>query len=508
MEKNISEKQTLKILFLASEPTDAGKLRLGAELQKVRDLLSKNDYFEIEDRQAVKPEDVQQTILNYKPNIVHFSGHGQDSGEICFEDEQGKSKVIPPDVLADLFNLVKDHVKCVLVNTCYSDKQAKAIAKYIPIVIGTKKEISDAAAISFSMGFYTALASNVDISQKNLKEAFGSGLIAIKFKNLPEELTPIIIEGSPEVRFASEVDTAFIPISKPKGLAFQALLKGLTLTGRKMGVSDDVVLSVLESKINKLKLHNDAVVEYENYLKDILRDEYPLSDASLAALQQLQYGLDLSHEDVLAIKNKVLSNPNLNSPEKWYDRGRGQSDLGNHERAIDYYTNAIEKDSDYSGAYFERGYSHERIQEFDLAVEDFTKAINFNNKWELSSNLSSAYYSRGHAYFSMKSDDEVKTKEFMTLALQDWSKSIELNPNEPNAYHNRGLVYEYFNDMAKAITEFKKAFDMSNDEMSKKTTAARLARCHSILGNIEETRYWTKIVLDGKSNNNPSADDD
>src|SRR5690349_24674779 len=99
---NVSAKQTVRILFLASEPTNSGRLRLGEELQAVRNRLESNAAFEIKDYQAAKPENVLQAILSYKPNIVHFSGHGTESGEICFEDEDTNSKPIPPAALANL----------------------------------------------------------------------------------------------------------------------------------------------------------------------------------------------------------------------------------------------------------------------------------------------------------------------------------------------------------------------------------------------------------------------
>jgi tetratricopeptide (TPR) repeat protein len=490
--ENISlEKQTIRILFLASEPSNAGKLRLGAELQEVRNRLSTNSSFEIKDRQAVKPDDVLQTILNYKPHIVHFSGHGQNTGEICFEDEKGDSKTIPPDALASLFKLVNDYVKCVLVNTCFSEKQAKAISQYVPIVIGTRKEISDSAAIKFSTGFYTAL--DPDLSQKSLVKAFDSGCIAIRFENLPENLTPIMIEGSPEVRFSSEVDTAFLSVSKAKGHVFTALHRGLTLTGKKMGLPDETVSKILDEKVARLELHDVGVIEYEQYLKDILKDEYPLSDTSTLALLQLKNGLDLTNEDVDFITKKILSDPNLASAEKWYDRAKVQYDLNNIEKAITYFTESIEKDSDYSGAYYERGYCYDKIGEFNAAIQDFTKAIEFNNKWEVSS-LSLAYYSRARAYHAIKSDDQNEQNELLLFALADWNKSIELNPNDSEAYYGRALVYDNLNDLEKAIIDFKKSYEMSSTDERKRNNVIYLAKCYHTLGITEEFEKWMKLL--------------
>ena len=492
MEKVSLERQTVRVLFLAATPKNQVNLRLGSELQEIRNRLSSNSAFEIRDRQAVKPDDVLQTILNYKPHIVHFSGHGQDSGEICFEDEKGDSKTIPPDALASLFEAVTDYVKCVVINTCFSEKQARAISQFVPIVIGTKKEITDSAAIKFSTGFYTAL--DPDLSQKNLLKAYEIGRIAIRFESLPENLTPIIIEGSPEVRFSSEVDTAFLGVSKPRGLVFQALLRGLTLTGKKMGLSEDTVSNIMENKIQKLELHNSGVIEYEKYLQDILRDEFPLSDISTLALQQLQNGLDLTNEDVSRIKNRVLNDPVLTSAEKWFDRGRGQTDLNNVEKAIDYFSKAIEKDADYSGAYFERGYCYDKMHQYTTAIADLTKAIEFNNKWEIGSNLSLSYFYRARAYDAVQNEDEDNRKELLKKSLDDWNKSIELNKNEPQAFYGRALVYDKLDEVEKAIDDLKIAYDMTNADESKRNIILTLGRCYLKMGNVEEAKKYAQLL--------------
>ena len=88
---------------------------------------------------------------------MHFSGHGTNEGSLCFENEQGKSKFVEPNALAALFELVSKEVDCVLLNACYSEIQAKAIANHINYVIGMNKAIGDNAAISFAVGFYQAL---------------------------------------------------------------------------------------------------------------------------------------------------------------------------------------------------------------------------------------------------------------------------------------------------------------------------------------------------------------
>lgn len=488
MENKPIEKQTLRILFLASDPSNASRLHLGKELQAVRNKLAGNPHFEIKDHQATKPNDVMNEIMNYKPHIVHFSGHGYDTGELCFEDEQGKAKAIPPEALASLFRLATDHVKCVIVNTCYAEKQAKAIAEYVPVVIGTKKEMSDESAVNFSTGFYTAL--EPDLSQNSLHKAFNLGCIAIQFDgNLQEHLTPILIFGSPEVRFTSEVDMAFSTILNPKGYAVKTLISGLTLTGRKMGLSEQVVKKIIDNKIWKLEYYNDSILEYENNLKEILRDEFPLSDASLNALSHLQNGLNLSNEDVKAIRDRILSDPKIDSAYSWFDRGSGQAQLKNYSKAIEYYSKAIEKNEEYSGAYAGRATCYSRINELEKAVEDYTQAIKFNKNWELSYNLSSTYFDRGLAYFDMLSKED----ENIAKAKKDWSKSIELNPHEGNAFYNRGLANQHLRNFDDAVEDFKKSLEFEATNKSKSITG--IIKCYSELGKPKEIEYWSNEAL-------------
>ncbi len=153
----------IRILFLTAEPTDQAKLRLGQEIKNIRTELERSRYkqeqFVLEECWSVSPEDIRYQISKFQPRIVHFCGHGTSSGELCFEDKVGKTKPVRPEALAALFELVGEQVRCVVLNACYSDIQAQAIAQHIPFVVGMNNAISDNAAISFAVGFYGALAS-------------------------------------------------------------------------------------------------------------------------------------------------------------------------------------------------------------------------------------------------------------------------------------------------------------------------------------------------------------
>jgi hypothetical protein len=183
----------VKILFLAANPLDSTRLRLDKEIREIDEKLRQSelrDLFEISSHWAVRVRDLQGLILRYKPNIVHFSGHGSASSEIVLEDNFGNSHPVSVRSLSQLFSVLKDDIQCVVLNACYSEKQAQAIAEHIDYVIGMSKAITDSAAISFALAFYQALGFGQDV-----RTAFKLGCIQVDLENLHEQDTPKLIEN-------------------------------------------------------------------------------------------------------------------------------------------------------------------------------------------------------------------------------------------------------------------------------------------------------------------------
>ena len=186
------DKSNVSILFLAADPTDASRLRLSEEMREIQEKLqlgSERKRITFHQRMAVRPQDVSQALLDIKPQIVHFSGHGTRTGKLCFEDQAGKTHTIEPSALAELFKLVAVEVNCVLLNACYSKEQAIAIAKHIDYVIGMDRAVSDKAAIAFTVGFYQALGAG-----RSIEEAYRFGCVQIGLQDIPERLTPKLIK--------------------------------------------------------------------------------------------------------------------------------------------------------------------------------------------------------------------------------------------------------------------------------------------------------------------------
>lgn len=156
---------------------------IDAGLQRAK----KRELFDLKQRWAVRVQDVYQSLLDFKPQIVHFSGHGAGDDGLTLEDETGKVRLVSTEALARLFELFVTDVECVVLNACYSEIQAMAIAQHIPYVIGMNKEIGNKAAIKFATGFYSALGAG-----ESVEFAYKLGCNVIQLDGIPENLTPVL----------------------------------------------------------------------------------------------------------------------------------------------------------------------------------------------------------------------------------------------------------------------------------------------------------------------------
>lgn len=190
-------------------------LRLDEEEQVIEKALrhaQQRDRFELKQCHAVRTHDLQSSMLDIKPNIVHFCGHGTGEEGLVFQDETGRAKLVSTDALANLFRLFDHTVECVVLNACYAEVQAEAISKHIRYVVGMHKAIGDRAAIEFSRGFYDALGVG-----ESIERAFEFGCNAIQLEGIPEHLTPVLKINS-EISLPTSVGTPCRTVEKPSNM--------------------------------------------------------------------------------------------------------------------------------------------------------------------------------------------------------------------------------------------------------------------------------------------------
>ena len=178
----------IKILFLAANPAATKQLQLDEEIREITAKIRASEYrdsLELISRWAVRPDDLLQTLLEHKPHIVHFSGHGSPTAEIILQDQNGRPQPVSKEALVHLFRTLKDNIRLVLFNACSTRPQAEAIAQTIDCTVGMNQPIGDDAAIVFAASFYRAIGFG-----RTVQEAFDLAKVALLLEGIPEDKTP------------------------------------------------------------------------------------------------------------------------------------------------------------------------------------------------------------------------------------------------------------------------------------------------------------------------------
>ncbi len=193
----------IKILFLASNPADRPRIQCQEEHREISHALQLRDEantFDIATEFAVRVDDLQTLLLEYKPDIVHFCGHGNRSGEIIFSKNADESAPVSPKALGDLLGILHKQnghkIQCVVLNSCFSKVQANEITQHVDCVIAGPYEIIDDSAIKFAKAFYANLRQQKknSIDEISFKTAFEYGCNAIALHNLDEQYKPLLLQ--------------------------------------------------------------------------------------------------------------------------------------------------------------------------------------------------------------------------------------------------------------------------------------------------------------------------
>ena len=181
----------VKVLFLAANPETETRLALDEEMRAITEkirLAEGRDLVQVVQAWAVRPDDLLQQLNQHKPHIVHFSGHGSDAGELILVNNLGQAQPVSAAALRSLFTTLKDNIRLVLLNACYSRVQGEAIAQAIDFVVGMGDEIGDEAARVFAASFYRALAFH-----RSVQAAFDQARTALLLEGIPEEDIPELL---------------------------------------------------------------------------------------------------------------------------------------------------------------------------------------------------------------------------------------------------------------------------------------------------------------------------
>lgn len=185
----------ITILFLASNPNinSNNYLKLDEEARNIQEKIRLSEYrdtIKFETRWAVRVGDVLQAINETNPTIIHFSGHGCNTGELVFQNPNGSPKFVSAEAISKTISTVSDTVKLVFFNACHSSIQAEKIVESIDTAIGMNDAINDNAACIFAARFYSSIGFGLSV-----KQSFNQAIAELLLEGVNGHQTPELYEN-------------------------------------------------------------------------------------------------------------------------------------------------------------------------------------------------------------------------------------------------------------------------------------------------------------------------
>jgi TolB-like protein/Tfp pilus assembly protein PilF len=235
--------------------------------------------------------------------------------------------------------------------------------------------------------------------------------------------------------------------------------------------------------------------EYDRNYKDIF-------------IVQSEVAQTIANEIEVAItseeKQLIEKIPTINlTAYDFYQRGREEyiqywldnDDRASLDRAEELYLIALENDPEFALAYvgLARVYWHKNVWEEYFQINFIDSVLILTNiALSFDDKAAEAYVIRGN-YYRSKGDRQI--------ALQEYDKAIEINPNDWQAYVGLGSLFEN-DDAVKSLKNLHKAA-LLNHGVEKPGILRRIGSCYHWAGFIELGRHYINeaLRLDGDSIN-------
>jgi WD40 repeat protein len=242
--------ETIKVLLFAASPRGAAPLDLPREFREIDEEVRMSPHraaVELILVPGTRPVDLLRKLNENRPQVVHFSSHGEP-GELILEsgeeeadeaglggallrsaDERDMKRLRPePDAsgetgsgqphrvgrsaLVDVLRSCDEgNLRLVVLNACHTRTQAEALTEVVDCVVSMNRAISDRAAIKFAASFYGALAYG-----RSVRTAFEQGLARLSAEGISETDTPeLLVRRGCDASQVVLVRPAPVPIPVP-----------------------------------------------------------------------------------------------------------------------------------------------------------------------------------------------------------------------------------------------------------------------------------------------------
>lgn len=154
-------------------------------------------------------------------------------------------------------------------------------------------------------------------------------------------------------------------------------------------------------------------------------------------------------KDTISVVSNAINNGYYHHGMMYFGRGVEYGDLGKPQLAIQDFTKALELDPNMRDAYKFRGSLYAQDGQIDLAVKDIEKYLTYDPEDVVSWNNMAMIYMRQNK---------------LEKSLQAFNKTIELKPDAAVSYQNRAKIYEMLGDQQKAQADLQKAKELAGNK--------------------------------------------
>ncbi|KAF5433807.1 Tetratricopeptide (TPR) repeat containing protein [Candidatus Methanophagaceae archaeon] len=199
-----------------------------------------------------------------------------------------------------------------------------------------------------------------------------------------------------------------------------------------------------EEREQKLKKSIAEIASIQSNPDAEARNKIAELEGTIAGLKEKLERTEKNKKDTIVELTKTLKEKeeNLKILEESFDNYKG----GKGVKSLLYLLLGDIRKRAGAQKWFNRAYGEGKKGNKETAIEYYTKALELNPEYP------DAYYNRGATYYNLKDYEK---------AISDYNKALELNQEYVDAYNNRGLAYGDLKDYGKAISDFNKAIELN-----------------------------------------------
>lgn len=220
-----------------------------------------------------------------------------------------------------------------------------------------------------------------------------------------------------------------------------------------------------------LKEHEKAIEDYTKAIQLTPKEDYYFIDRYYVQRGEAYVKLKDYNRAIKDFTSVIKLIPT--KPAHYQKRAECYVNLGEYKKAVEDYTTAIDIKPDFSGNYHSRGEVYFLMKDYNRALEDFSKAIKLdpNDKYYYK-DRAKVYEALGRHeeaqadlgktdknwYYDESQSDEAEESQY---SIDELTQKINSNPNNADAYFNRGSAYRKSDDYEKALADFNKAIEFN-----------------------------------------------